>query len=80
MQAKHVSLSDFYVHWLNTVMQVGLLTNSNLAKSLVLSLTERLKPLQNNMAFKAALLVDPRFNYLNSKTLSPEDKEQTRVG
>ncbi|XP_021711843.1 uncharacterized protein LOC110680325 [Aedes aegypti] len=78
MQAKHVSLSDFYVHWLNTVMQVGLLTNSNLAKSLVLSLTERLKPLQNNMAFKAALLVDPRFNYLNSKTLSPEDKEQTR--
>nr|XP_029721843.1 uncharacterized protein LOC115263054 [Aedes albopictus] len=78
MQAKHVSLSDFYVHWLNAVMQVGLLQDNSIAKTLVTALTQRLEPLKSNMAFKASLLVDPRFNYLNAKTLLPEEKEQTR--
>lgn len=78
MQAQHVSLSEFYVLWLRTVMEVKMVTNQ-LAQALVPALTARLQPLMTNPAFKAALLIDPRFNYLNSKVMSAEDKEDTKV-
>ncbi|XP_055605384.1 uncharacterized protein LOC129753579 [Uranotaenia lowii] len=78
MQAKHLSLGDFYIQWLRCLMEVKLLTTNELAKSLIISLTTRLQQLKNNVVFKAALLIDPRFNYLSSAVLTPGEKEPIR--
>ncbi|XP_055610540.1 uncharacterized protein LOC129757363 [Uranotaenia lowii] len=78
MQAKHLSLGDFYIQWLRCLMEVKQLTTNELAKSLIISLTTRLQQLKNNFAFKAALLIDPRFNYLSSAVFMPEEKESIR--
>ncbi|XP_062533662.1 uncharacterized protein LOC134202652 [Armigeres subalbatus] len=75
---KHVSLGDFYIHWLRCMMMVKQQATNNLAKSLAASLQTRLQQLKQNSVFKAALLTDPRFNYISSSVLSPDEKEETR--
>uniref|UniRef100_A0A182HUD4 HAT C-terminal dimerisation domain-containing protein n=1 Tax=Anopheles arabiensis TaxID=7173 RepID=A0A182HUD4_ANOAR len=42
------------------------------------ALKNRLKNLKESIVFKAALLLDPRFNYLNSKFFNQEEKEEIR--
>ncbi|XP_065095790.1 uncharacterized protein LOC135717588 [Ochlerotatus camptorhynchus] len=78
MQAKHMSLGDFYINWLRCMMEVKQQPMNELAKSLATSLQTRLQQLQQNLPFKAALLVDPRFNYISSSVLTLEEKEETR--
>lgn len=73
-----MSLSEFYIQWLRCMMEVGEQSNE-LAKSLETSLKGRLEQLRTNLPFKASLLIDPRFNYLSSSVLSPEEKEEARV-
>lgn len=79
LQNKHVSLGDFYIHWLRCMMEVKQQPSNELAKSVAVSLQNRLHQLKQNLAFKAVLLTDPRFNYISSSVLTPEEKEETRV-
>ncbi|XP_065089895.1 uncharacterized protein LOC135711083 [Ochlerotatus camptorhynchus] len=79
MQAMHTSLCDFYLTWIKAVMQVGKITSNKFAEPLATSLTRRLKQLKDNMVFKSALLIDPRFNYLNSTILCADEKEEVRA-
>lgn len=79
ISSKHVSLGDFYIHWLRCMMEVKQQPSNELAKSVAVSLQNRLHQLKQNLAFKAVLLTDPRFNYISSSVLTPEEKEETRV-
>ncbi|XP_055527414.1 uncharacterized protein LOC129720028 [Wyeomyia smithii] len=78
MQAKHMPLSEFYVRWLQCMMEVDQQPTNELAESLAASLNVRLQQLQQNLPFKAAVLIDPRLNYLSSSVLSPEEKQEAR--
>lgn len=79
LQEAHVPLGDFYIHWLRCMMEVLQQPTNELAKALSESLQTRLHQLKQNLAFKGALLVDPRFNYVSSTILTPEEKAETRV-
>ncbi|XP_058817388.1 uncharacterized protein LOC131680695 [Topomyia yanbarensis] len=78
MQGQHVSLGDFYIHWLRCMMHVKQQPRNDLTKALGDSLEKRLHQLKKNLAFKAALLIDPRFNYISSVVLTPDEKAETR--
>lgn len=78
MQDKHVGLSDFYMQWINATRKVNVVQN-HMAKLLCETLTERLENLKQNMPFRAAILLDPRFNFLNSSVFTAEEKEDIRV-
>lgn len=79
MQAKHTSLNDFYLTWMKTVMQIRRIQDNRFVEPLTEALKQRLLILKKNIVFKAALLIDPRFNYLNSRFFSPEEKDEIRV-
>lgn len=79
MQAKHTSLNDFYLTWMRTVMEVSKIKGNRFVEQLTTALKQRLKQLKENMVVKAALLIDPRFNYLNSSFFTSEEKEEFRV-
>lgn len=79
MQSKHVSLPDFYLQWLQAVMAVSKLTQNPFAAPLTSALTKRLDNLKTSRAFKMALYLDPRLNYMGSKMFSVEEKELVQV-
>lgn len=60
-------------------MDVSKIQSNRFVEPLTASLTQRLKQLKDNMIFKSALLIDPRFNYLNSTLFTSEEKEEVRV-
>nr|XP_029735162.1 uncharacterized protein LOC109402841 [Aedes albopictus] len=78
LQAEHQAFSDFYMNWILAIRNLQSLKNNRFAAPLIQSLRSRLKMLTQNMAFKAALFLDPRFNYLNSTVLSPAEKEEVQ--
>uniref|UniRef100_A0A182NT07 HAT C-terminal dimerisation domain-containing protein n=1 Tax=Anopheles dirus TaxID=7168 RepID=A0A182NT07_9DIPT len=55
---------DFFSELGQQYLELG----NRFVKSLTEALKQRLKTLKENIFFKAALLIDPRFNYLNSNT------------
>ncbi|XP_058465011.1 uncharacterized protein LOC131438775 [Malaya genurostris] len=75
MQAEHVSLPDFYLHWLMAIMEVSKLNNP-FSTPLTEALTNRLKNLCHSRVFKMALYLDPRLNYMGSNLFKAEEKEQ----
>ena len=79
MQAVHTSLNEFYLTWMKTIMQISLIQNNRFVEALTQALKQRLKVLKENIVVKAALLIDPRINYLNSRFFGPEEKEEIRV-
>lgn len=79
MQAAHVSLGDFYMQWLMATSAIRRMPSNPFTSQLTLSLTNRLDSLRSSMAFKAALYIDPRFNYLNSKIFESDEKVQIQV-
>ncbi|XP_053690662.1 uncharacterized protein LOC128739230 [Sabethes cyaneus] len=74
MQNEHRPFSDFYMQWLVAIKDVRSLSNNRFSKPLVESLTKRLGALKENVVFKAALYLDPRFNYLNSAVFTIAEK------
>lgn len=79
MQSEHVSLPDFYLQWLMAVMEVSKLAQNPFAAPLTGALTKRLENLKTSRAFKMALYLDPRLNYMGSKLFSVEEKELVQV-
>lgn len=79
LQKNHVPLSQFYIEWLTCMAKLKVLKNNSLANKLLKAMESRLLKLSTNMAFKACLYLDPRFNYLGSKRISSEDKEAVQV-
>ncbi|XP_065073639.1 uncharacterized protein LOC135697730 [Ochlerotatus camptorhynchus] len=79
LQMKHVTLSDFYMQWLQAIRSVESHNNNPLCPSLSLALKNRLKKLQENKLFLAAVFLDPRFNFLGSSIFpSADDKESVQ--
>lgn len=78
MQEHHVGLSDFYLAWLDTTRKVSAVDNE-LATDLKAALESRLEKLKTNMPLKAALLLDPRFNFMGSTLFTPEEKNPIKV-
>ncbi|XP_065079200.1 uncharacterized protein LOC135702131 [Ochlerotatus camptorhynchus] len=66
LQNKHVPLSEFYIQWLQATLMVESETDNPLSIALAQALQNRLKKLLENMAFKAAVYLDPRFNFPGS--------------
>lgn len=79
MQAAHISLGDFYMQWLIATSEIKKMRTNPFSTPLVLSLTNRLDNLRTSMAFKTALYIDPRFNYLSSKLFDSDEKAQIQV-
>ncbi|XP_058811374.1 uncharacterized protein LOC131676274 [Topomyia yanbarensis] len=78
MQATHVSLPDFYMGWLLAISEVQKIENNTFVPELVEALTNRLNNLRDSRAFKMALYLDPRFNYLGSKIFTGDEKDQVQ--
>ncbi|XP_065081462.1 uncharacterized protein LOC135704027 [Ochlerotatus camptorhynchus] len=69
-----VPLSQFYVDWLTCMAKLNAAKDNTLALKLFKAMGLRLEKLNTNMAFKACLYLDPRFNYIGSRRLSNDDK------
>lgn len=81
LQLKHVTLSDFYMHWLQAIRSVESNKSNPLCFNLAQALKSRLKKLQENKLFLAALLLDPRFNFPGSNVFaSADERESVQVG
>ncbi|XP_062537727.1 uncharacterized protein LOC134206061 [Armigeres subalbatus] len=81
IQKKDCSLSEFYYHWQKAICLVSMLDDVNVFKqSLMTSFEKRDKILLESHALRAALYLDPRFNYAGSKNFTPAEKEQIVVG
>lgn len=77
MQKHHQPFSEFYMQWLVAIKDVRTLKTNRFAKPLITALTKRLGSLkEDNLVFKAALYLDPRFNYLNSAVFTFEQKDE----
>lgn len=80
LQNKHVPLSEFYIQWLQATLMVERETDNPLSSALAQALQNRLKKLLDNMAFKAAVYLDPRFNFPGSTVFgTAEEKEAIQV-
>lgn len=77
LQLKHVPLSDFYMEWLQAIRSVESNKDNPLCSSLSQALKNRLKKLQENELFRAALLLDPRFNFPGSNVFSSADEKES---
>ncbi|XP_055528433.1 unconventional myosin-XVIIIa isoform X2 [Wyeomyia smithii] len=64
--------------WINTIRMTKLIHNP-MAEELSKNLLKRLESLKENMPFKAAILLDPRFYYEDSRVFTPDEKEQIRL-
>ncbi|XP_062710729.1 zinc finger BED domain-containing protein 4-like [Aedes albopictus] len=79
LQKDHVPLSQFYADWLVCQAKLdGIKEGNILATKLLKSMQKRIKKLSSTKVFKACLLLDPRFNFVGSKRLSPADKKEAQ--
>lgn len=74
-----MSLPDFYLAWLMTLSEIRKLQANPFSARLVESLTGRLENLKASRAFQAALYLDPRLNFLNSKLFNDDEKLTIQV-
>lgn len=79
LQSQHQAFSEFYMQWILTLKDVRDLSDNRFSKPLTDSLHKRLDQLKGTMVFKAALYLDPRFNYLDSKFFSTDEKVEVQV-
>ncbi|XP_058811656.1 uncharacterized protein LOC131676542 [Topomyia yanbarensis] len=75
LQKRHVILSNFYAYWLVCQAKLMRCADNCLAKRLLKAFQRRLQKLTESLPFKACVYLDPRFNFLGSKRISPKDKE-----
>ncbi|XP_055623388.1 uncharacterized protein LOC129766817 [Toxorhynchites rutilus septentrionalis] len=75
LQGSHVSLSDFYIAWLIAIGEVRRFHKNPLAMKLYETLQSRLSKLRLSQAFRMALYLDPRLNFVNSAIFNGKEKE-----
>ncbi|XP_055643131.1 uncharacterized protein LOC129779594 [Toxorhynchites rutilus septentrionalis] len=75
LQGSHVSLSDFYITWLIAIGKVRRFHKNPLAIKLAETLQSRFSKLRLSQAFRMALYMDPRLNFVNSAIFNVEEKE-----
>ncbi|XP_065092437.1 uncharacterized protein LOC135713281 [Ochlerotatus camptorhynchus] len=78
IQKKHHPFSEFYMQWLMAIKELRNKTNNRFSKPLTESLTKRVTVLRENMAFKACMYVDPRFNYCESVVFTLEQRDEMK--
>lgn len=80
VQAVDCGLSDMYCFWMRAVFTLKELPNKNRFKTPLLDAMEkRERALTNNMAFKNAMFMDPRFNYAGSTYFKPDESDSAVV-
>ncbi|XP_058817285.1 uncharacterized protein LOC131680588 [Topomyia yanbarensis] len=79
MQLNHQTFSDFYLQWLLAIKDIKTLANNRFSEPLLESLNRRIAVLKENMAFKSALYLDPRFNFLHSTVFTPDENNNVQV-
>ncbi|XP_062537375.1 uncharacterized protein LOC134205795 isoform X3 [Armigeres subalbatus] len=79
---KNHIFSEFYMQWLMVIRELRrnqqLSTENRFLKPLVESMTRRVAELRQNMAFKAGMLLDPRFNYIESVVFSGQQRDEMK--
>ncbi|XP_058833273.1 uncharacterized protein LOC131691089 [Topomyia yanbarensis] len=78
LQNHHVALNDFYIQWLNIMRTIENEIHNPFCEPLLQAIKNRLAKMKENMAFKASLFLDPRFNFSGS-TLFPSVEERNAV-
>ncbi|XP_021694315.1 zinc finger BED domain-containing protein 4-like [Aedes aegypti] len=79
LQKDHVPLSQFYADWLICQAKLdGIKEGNVLAAKLLKTMQNRIRKLSSTKIFKASLYLDPRFNFIGSKRLSPDDKKEAQ--
>jgi hypothetical protein len=70
---------DFFKYWLQCKMEVRKISNNPYSIKILESMEIRQKQLFDNDAVRAALYLDPRFNFAGSSILQPSDVELAQV-
>lgn len=80
-QSENYILGDFYRDWLCTKVDVEeeSLRGNIYSKKILVSMNSREKKIMENVSFKAALYMDPRFNFHETPFLSLEEKNAAMV-
>lgn len=84
LQNEHLTMGDLYKIWLELEIDVEELSLNNetvsyMKVAIVESMNIRKENLFTNELFLSCLYLDPRFNYLNSRFLTDENKFKARV-
>lgn len=79
LQGDGVGLSDFYMEWLLAIASLEKMSGNRFSEKLAATLRSRLELLKENRAFKMALYLDPRFNFVGSTIFKPDEKEEIQV-
>lgn len=72
-------ISQFHVEWIKAYGKVTSLKSSRFRDKILQSMQNRQKTLMSNMAYKAALYMDPRFMYNGSELFKAEEKSEIVV-
>ncbi|XP_058828691.1 uncharacterized protein LOC131688448 [Topomyia yanbarensis] len=78
LHTQHQVFSEFYMQWILALKNVRELKDNRFSKHLADTLEKRLEMLRGTMLFKAALSLDPRFNYLDSTFFSSDEKIESQ--
>lgn len=77
LQSQNLIFGDFYKHWLR--LKIGIKKqNSPIAATVHIAIQRREKMLQENIVFKAAIFLDPRFNFLLTDTQKHDAQEHLK--
>ncbi|XP_038106601.1 LOW QUALITY PROTEIN: uncharacterized protein LOC6049790 [Culex quinquefasciatus] len=79
LQGDGVGLSDFYMEWLLAIASLKKMSGNRFSEKLAATLKSRLELLKENRAFKMALYLDPRFNFVGSTIFKPDEKEEIQT-
>lgn len=79
LQQDHQAFPEFYMQWILAIRDLQMMPDNRFSAPLIDALNKRLNNLKNNMIFKAALYLDPRFTFFNSSFFNPEEKEEIQV-
>ncbi|XP_050093968.1 uncharacterized protein LOC126576706 [Anopheles aquasalis] len=75
LQNESLTMGDFFFIWLDCLMTVEEIANSQMASTLVAAMKNRQTLLVEGKPFLAALYLDPRINYVQSDLMSDEQKK-----
>lgn len=81
-QSRNYVFSEFYMQWLVTIKELRRSVrfgNNPLLKVLTESCARQVADLRQQVELTAGLLLDPRFNYIESVVFSGEQRDELKV-
>lgn len=78
-QLMECPVSQFHLEWLKAYGKIKCLPANRFRDNIIQSMENRQRTLMNNVAYKATLFFDPRFNYNGSELFKPQEKAEIVV-